>query len=441
MKYNPSLHKLSNGVTVILDPMDIETAVVKVHFKTGSRDETPHEHGITHFCEHMLCAGTPRFESSIARELYLENLGGTKNASTSDVGTNFYGRIVGNNLLQLLDVIADQLKNSLFDSDRIELERTAILDERRRAVNRENRLIKSAFSKRVYGNDMLGFQTLGTIENIKSFTRDQLLNWYHRRFSAKNCVICISGKIMDAKAVLAQLERDFAFLPTHDVSRNLHLSYNPVCYHYLIPNNTAVQLSIWIPRQYDASNSHAHMAHTMWLRYLGQQLIAVLRYKYGLVYGVNSGKSDLSYDNGCHCLQTETNIDNIAQVFELMSRTLYKLSTNDFLTDDWLLRANRSFQLDDADFLDTPTDRCDKLLGDYCLHGTVYDFHKRVKDMNAMTADDVRRLTKDFWKSPISILTCGPKFDANLSEIWCKNFPGGTCGRIIQHEKGVAKCR
>ena len=72
MNYNPSIHKLSNGVTVILDPMELETTYVKVHFSTGSRDEAPNEYGLTHFCEHMLCKGTPRFPSKKSIDDYLD---------------------------------------------------------------------------------------------------------------------------------------------------------------------------------------------------------------------------------------------------------------------------------------------------------------------------------------------------------------------------------
>ena len=78
MKYEPTLHKLSNGVTVILDPMDLETTAVKVYFNTGSRDELPHEYGLTHFCEHMLCKGTKRFPSKREIDDYFINNKGLK---------------------------------------------------------------------------------------------------------------------------------------------------------------------------------------------------------------------------------------------------------------------------------------------------------------------------------------------------------------------------
>ena len=85
--------------------------------------------------------------------------------------------------------------------------------------------------------------------------------------------------------------------------------------------------------------------------------------------------------------------------------------------------------------LESAKNRCDKLLGEYCLTGALYDFYKRVEICRTMTAYDVRQLTADFWKSPISITTCGLKFDANLVEIWNNNFPGTHCGHIVQQKQ------
>ena len=119
MQFNPTLHKLSNGVTVILDPMDLETVSVKIRFATGSRDETPDVYGITHFCEHMLMKGTKNFPTRKELKDYVENMGGTFNASTSNMSLQIYGRIIAENMDKLLAVFADVLENSLFDQDKI----------------------------------------------------------------------------------------------------------------------------------------------------------------------------------------------------------------------------------------------------------------------------------------------------------------------------------
>ena len=91
MKFEPTLHKLSNGVTVILDPMDVATDEVCICFRTGGFDENPSEYGITHFCEHMFCKGTPRFPTARIAKDYIANNGGDINAATSPRRLRFVG--------------------------------------------------------------------------------------------------------------------------------------------------------------------------------------------------------------------------------------------------------------------------------------------------------------------------------------------------------------
>ena len=90
MKFEPKLYRLSNGVTVILDPMDVETAVVRITFDTGSRDEKQNEYGITHFCEHVFCLGSTRFPTRKSRNDFLDMHSGTRDASTSATALSFY---------------------------------------------------------------------------------------------------------------------------------------------------------------------------------------------------------------------------------------------------------------------------------------------------------------------------------------------------------------
>ena len=149
MKYEPTLHKLSNGVTVILDPMDLETTAVKVSFNTGSRDEQPHEYGITHFCEHMLCKGTKRLPTKREINDYMDYWGGACNALTGISQMALTGRILADNVKILIDFFADQLQNSLFDVQKIEIERRVICDERRRALDNPDRQFDDFISGRV----------------------------------------------------------------------------------------------------------------------------------------------------------------------------------------------------------------------------------------------------------------------------------------------------
>ncbi|MGH1349652.1 MAG: M16 family metallopeptidase, partial [Methyloligellaceae bacterium] len=55
------LDQLSNGMRVVSQNMPhVETVSLGVWVKAGSRTEDEHEHGISHFLEHMAFKGTQR---------------------------------------------------------------------------------------------------------------------------------------------------------------------------------------------------------------------------------------------------------------------------------------------------------------------------------------------------------------------------------------------
>ena len=135
MKFKPIMRKLSNGVTVILDPMEAATDAVRVCFQTGGQDEKPNEYGLTHFCEHMFCKGTKKFPTARDAKDFIANNGGITNASTSTTILSFDGRIVADKLSVFINFLADRIKNSVFDEKVLENERGPILDELRRGLS------------------------------------------------------------------------------------------------------------------------------------------------------------------------------------------------------------------------------------------------------------------------------------------------------------------
>jgi predicted Zn-dependent peptidase len=60
MKYD--LKKLKNGVRIMTVPMpSMESSTITVWVKTGSRMEEKQVNGISHFLEHMVFKGSPKY--------------------------------------------------------------------------------------------------------------------------------------------------------------------------------------------------------------------------------------------------------------------------------------------------------------------------------------------------------------------------------------------
>lgn len=421
MKYNPTLHRLSNGVAVILDPMDVETASVAVSFKTGSWDEKPNEYGITHFCEHMLCKGTTRFPTRTAIQDFLDEHAGMTNATTSPTELRLHGRIIGENLDKLIDVLSDQLQNSLFLPELIELERLVILDELRRS--QDNRP-GPAFVWKTLFNQSVSNRTLGSADNIKSFSREQMLDWLGQRLSAKNCTIAISGKISDPSSVLDLLEQKFNFLPTHDVSHLAEPTYHPVNAHDSSRKTRNVNLLVAIPKRFKMDNSmlFERACERRFKICLEKELFEEVRQKHGLVYGISVGA--IGQNNGVHTIETECSPENIARVTELIAQTCNRVYNSGVPTDEWLQRYVNSCKLGDADWLDTPQKRLDGLVNHFSKNNKLYDFFNDVKLTDSITAKDVQKYSRGFFDQPMSIVTAGPDYEANLAQIWKQSFPG-----------------
>lgn len=424
MNYNPTLHKLSNGVTVILDPMDgMATTNVNVVFGTGSRDESPSEYGLTHFCEHIICNGTTRFDSFRMIKDYVEDNGGEIGAATSNQYIRFYGEILSENTSVLLDVIADMLFNSTLQ--KIENERTVILDELRRAQDNDNRRFINFLSDKIFDGAMNQYRTLGTEKNIMSFTRDQVQAHITQRMTARNCLVCISGKIDQPQDLLKTIEKLFADLPQTDVVNNyIPATYNAAIVHKTKETDKNVRVVLVFPWLYSRTfdNKYANMCVGRFLANLQEHLMDVLREENGLLYGIGSesfGPDDFCGVNG---FSFRTAPENMGRCIELAARTSYDVYTNNPAPTEFLQRRWHRGHFGNAKWLESAERRCRTLISEYLDYQCLYDYDKYTGWSHQISSDDVMRYTRGFFDGPMSIVTQGADFDADLGAVWRENF-------------------
>ena len=103
---------LANGFTIATEYMpNFKTAALGIWIKVGGRHETKEQNGIAHFLEHMAFKGTSsRTSFQIAQAI--ENVGGYINAYTSREITNYYCRVLSEDVPLAMDVISDIVLNT-----------------------------------------------------------------------------------------------------------------------------------------------------------------------------------------------------------------------------------------------------------------------------------------------------------------------------------------
>ena len=120
---------LPNGFTIATEFMpNFKTAALGIWIRAGGRHETEEQNGIAHFLEHMAFKGTKNRTSFQIAEA-IEHVGGYINAYTSREITNYYCRVLSEDVPLALDVISDIVLNPKIEANEVDTERGVILQE------------------------------------------------------------------------------------------------------------------------------------------------------------------------------------------------------------------------------------------------------------------------------------------------------------------------
>jgi predicted Zn-dependent peptidase len=190
--------QLGNGLRVLTAPLDhAQSVACFVMLAAGSRYERAQNRGIAHFAEHMFFKGTDRRPTSRDLTTIVDGIGGEFNAFTSKEYTGYYVRCAADDRDIALDVLLDMLRHSKFDPEEIEREKGVILEEMNMYFDTPRDHIGTVYETLMFGDNPLGWETLGTKETIRSATRDTFVDYVDEWYTPERMVVGVSGKVGD----------------------------------------------------------------------------------------------------------------------------------------------------------------------------------------------------------------------------------------------------
>ena len=179
----------------------------------GSRYEEQSNRGIAHFAEHMFFKGTRRRPSSRALTTLVDGIGGEFNAFTSKEYTGYYVRCAGADRDTALDVLVDMIRHSKFDPEEIEREKGVILEEMNMYFDTPRDYIGSLYESLLFGDNPLGWETLGTKDTIRAANRDTFLDYVNTWYTPDRMIVGVSGMV--GKNLVPTLEKMFGKFPAN----------------------------------------------------------------------------------------------------------------------------------------------------------------------------------------------------------------------------------
>lgn len=184
---------LDNGLEVIAELNDDAHSIAAGFFvKAGSRDETPELAGVSHFLEHMTFKGTAR-RDALAVNKDFDRVGAKHNAQTSEEDTFYHFTCLPEYLPRAFDVLADILRPTLREDD-FETEKKVIIEEIRMYMDNPMSVAYEAAKAAHFGGHPLGNSILGTVESITAMKAEDMRAYFASRYSPANIVLGFAGK-------------------------------------------------------------------------------------------------------------------------------------------------------------------------------------------------------------------------------------------------------
>lgn len=207
-----TVRTLDNGLTILLK--ESHTAPVIswwMMYRVGSRNERTGQTGISHWVEHMMFKGTPRYPAGTLDKL-IDRAGGQWNAFTSLDYTMYYQTLPADRIELALDAESDRLMHAQFAQEDVDSERTVVISERRDNENSptfwlNEEMRGAAFRVHGYHHEIIGDMT-----DLQTITRDDLYAHYRQHYIPANAVAVGVGAF-NTDDMLAKIARYYETLP------------------------------------------------------------------------------------------------------------------------------------------------------------------------------------------------------------------------------------
>jgi predicted Zn-dependent peptidase len=397
---------------------DSRSVCLGICVKTGSRNEEKDQNGISHFLEHMFFKGTAqRTTKDIAVEI--DSLGGELNAFTSRESTTFYIKVLDEHIEKALELLTDIFLNSVYPEEEIEKEKGVIFEEINLVEDTPEDYIHDMFNKHIWGESGLGLSVLGGKENIKVFTKNDLLSYVDRHYGTKNILVSCSGNIREESLIenlnrsIGNLKRKYS--PRKGRSSEFRGGLN------IIPKKLSevhVCLGVEGLPQADKDRYAMHLLNTILGAGVSSRLFLEIREKRGLAYSI--GSYNISYfDTGVWTVYTGTDKKNVDEVVKIVIDQIKGLS--DSLTSEELIKAKNQLKGSLFLALESTSSKMVNITKQEMYYGKYFSPEEIINAVESVSPEEVKALSKRLVEdSPLAITVYGPVREKELLK---KGFP------------------
>jgi predicted Zn-dependent peptidase len=182
----------------------VRSVALGLWVRTGSRDESPEQAGVSHFLEHLLFKGTERHSAIEISELF-DGMGAATNAATSKESTHLHARLLDEHTEEAFALLAEMLTGPSLPVDEVDSEREVVLEEIAMYEDEPQDRVHDVLAQAIHGDHPLGRRVLGEAGVIASLPVPEIAAYHRARYTTPNVAVAAAGHLEHAEIVeLAQ---------------------------------------------------------------------------------------------------------------------------------------------------------------------------------------------------------------------------------------------
>jgi len=333
------LTELGSGVRVVTEEIpSVRSVALGLWVRTGSRDETPAQAGVSHFLEHLLFKGTERFSAIEISERF-DGLGAAINAETGKETTHLHARFLDEHTEEVFGLLAEMLLAPTYPE--IDSEREVVLEEIAMYEDEPQDRVHDVLASAVFGQHPLGNRVLGEAEVIASIPVPEIDAYHGRRYIGPNVVVGAAGHL-DHDRITAFAER-LVSPPADGNGGSPAVALEAEARLRFYPKDTEQYHICFGAPGIDRADDRRYALAILDAIFGGSvssRLFREVREKRGLAYAVGSYSEQFS-DSGVVATYVGTREENVEEACAVIGAELARLRSEP-VSDDELVRAKEN---------------------------------------------------------------------------------------------------
>jgi predicted Zn-dependent peptidase len=392
----------------------VRSASVGIWVRSGSRHELAPLNGISHFIEHTLFKGTTNRTS---REIAVESdaIGGNVDAFTSRELAAYYVKVLDAQLPRAFDLLADLVRNPLFEDGELDRERNVVLEEIKMVEDTPDDLVHEVFVANYWPNHPLGRSILGTAETLATFVHDRVVDYFSGVYTPRNLVVSGAGNI-DHEPFVEMVEKYLGSLQDRPTQFNAS-SPTPSPRRVIINKDLEqahLMMGATCPPLTSCDRYTVHLLNVILGGGMSSRLFQTIREDHGLAYAVYSGVNSYT-DAGYLSVYAATSPEQISEVINLSIEEFGKMKAEP-VTEAELERAKDQLKVSLMLSLESTSARMSNLARQEIFFGRQFTLDEILQKIDVVTTADVQRVAGEIFNGDdLAVTALGQLNDANLA--------------------------